>query len=234
MGESRPRVTISINAPEEQIDGELVTLDLPAEFTLAGLKSSVEAETNLPSHSQQFFLNGQPLSGDNKTLGEVGIKDGEMLAVLINRGTTRSPPGATQNPNTARQGGQNPQANGTSGRRIPTADEVETLRLRLLNDPDGQARVREQNPDLSTALYDRDRFRDMFLQMVRQEDDRGRERAEQIRRLNEDPFDIEAQRKIEEMIRQDNVVENLQHAIENNPEGKLAIVPFTSRPPYHT
>lgn len=223
MGESRPRITISITAPEDQLYPDLLTLDLPSDFTLAGLKSSVEAETNLPTHSQHFFLNGQPLSGDSKTLGEVGIRDGDMVAIFINRDPPPSSMGATQNRNTARQGGQNQQTNGVgSNSRIPTADEVETLRLRLLNDPDGQTRVRELNPDLSAALYDRDRFREMFLQMKRQEDDRARERAEQLRLLNEDPFNIEAQQKIEEMIRQDNVTENLQHAIENNPEGKSA------------
>ena len=201
-----------------------MTLDLPSELTLAGLKSSVEAETKLPTHAQQFFLNGQPLSGDSKTLGEVGIKDGEMLAVFIDPDSSRllPPPrrGATPDGNTAPPG-RNQQTNGTAGvRRLPDAEEVERIRLTLLSDAAGQERVREVNPDLIAALYDRNRFKEVFLQMKRQEDDRARERAEQIRLLNEDPFNIDAQRKIEEMIRQDNVVENLQTAIENNPEGK--------------
>ncbi|KAI9662840.1 MAG: DNA damage-inducible protein 1 [Bathelium mastoideum] len=213
-----PRVTISINAPENELDGELVTLDLPAELTVAGLKSSVQAETSLPAHAQQFYLNGQPLSGDDKTLDDIGIKNGEMLAVLINKDPARSPAGATQNQRTLHQGGQSQQMNGAGGRRLPTAGEVETIRMRLLNDPEGQGRVREHNPDLISALYDQNRFREMYFRVVRQEEDRAREREEQVRLLNEDPFNVEAQRKIEEMIRRDNVVENLQHAIENNPE----------------
>ena len=94
------------------------------------------------------------------------------------------------------------------------------MRLRVLGDPAAIANLNEQNPELASALNDPARFRDLFLAMRRQEDERERERQNQIALLNEDPFNVEAQRKIEEMIRQDRVIENLQHAYENNPEGE--------------
>jgi DNA damage-inducible protein 1 len=40
----------------------------------------------------------------------------------------------------------------------------------------------------------------------------------EIERLNADPYDVEAQRKIEEAIRQQAVMENMEHAIEYSPE----------------
>ena len=43
--------------------------------------------------------------------------------------------------------------------------------------------------------------------------------------VNSDPFDVEAQKRIEEAIRQDRVLENLEHAIEYNPES-FANVPM--------
>jgi DNA damage-inducible protein 1 len=40
----------------------------------------------------------------------------------------------------------------------------------------------------------------------------------EIARLNADPFDVEAQRRIEEAIQQEAILENLEHAIEYSPE----------------
>ena len=44
------------------------------------------------------------------------------------------------------------------------------------------------------------------------------ERRRAIEAFNADPFDIEAQRKIEEAIRQEAIMENMEHALEYSPE----------------
>jgi DNA damage-inducible protein 1 len=44
------------------------------------------------------------------------------------------------------------------------------------------------------------------------------QRQREISALNADPYDIEAQRKIEEAIRMEAVLENLEHAMEYSPE----------------
>jgi DNA damage-inducible protein 1 len=44
------------------------------------------------------------------------------------------------------------------------------------------------------------------------------ERQREMDRLEANPFDVEAQRKIEEAIRQQAVLENMEHALEYSPE----------------
>lgn len=61
-----------------------------------------------------------------------------------------------------------------------------------------------------------------FAELLRQTRDRQREadlsQQREIETLNADPFDVEAQRRIEEAIRQQAVIENMEHAIEYSPE----------------
>ncbi|KAI7247631.1 hypothetical protein KC335_g18807, partial [Hortaea werneckii] len=91
-------------------------------------------------------------------------------------------------------------------------------RLSILGNPAAMAQVREQRPALAEAINDSNRFREVWMEMIREDQDRERERMEQMRLLNEDPFNVEAQAKIEEMIRQEQVQNNLQFAYEHNPE----------------
>lgn len=57
---------------------------------------------------------------------------------------------------------------------------------------------------------------------MRQLQERHREvelaRLREIEALNADPYDVEAQRRIEEAIRQEAIMENLEHALEYSPE----------------
>jgi DNA damage-inducible protein 1 len=61
-----------------------------------------------------------------------------------------------------------------------------------------------------------------FAELLRQTQERQHsaelQRQREISLLNADPFDVEAQRKIEEAIRQQAVIENMEHALEYSPE----------------
>lgn len=127
-----------------------------------------------------------------------------MLAVMIRR----NPPARAAAPR------------GAAG--VPAQPDPEGVRQQLLMNPDAQNDLRRRDPELGAAINDPTRWREAFAMRQRQAEDAERERQNQIQLLNEDPFNVEAQRRIEDLIRQDRVVENLQKAYDENPEGATA------------
>ena len=67
-------------------------------------------------------------------------------------------------------------------------------------------------------MSDPRRFAEILRELSSRRADQERQRTLEIERLNANPFDVEAQRRIEEAIRQEAVLENLDHALEYSPE----------------
>ena len=86
------------------------------------------------------------------------------------------------------------------------------------------AQVRAHQPALAeAAVNDPPRFARLVRDMLQQYQGRGgnvdRERERQeFGDFSDDPFDVETQRRIEEQIRQEAVMENLNNAMEHHPE----------------
>ena len=178
-------------------------------MTLSTLRESVHADANIPPTSQHIYHNGHLISDDNKTMQQLEIGDGEMLAVHVRdmRSSTSVP--------------AQPQRNQPSRRR-PDADQQdpEMVRLQILGNPTLRQQLQRQHPELASAVDDPARFAQVLQDNQEREQRERLERQREIERLNDDPFDVENQTKIEEMIRQERVMENLQNAMEHNPEGK--------------
>jgi DNA damage-inducible protein 1 len=205
----RPRITININAAGEELDQELLTLELPDGSTIADLKSFVEVETQFPAQSQHFYLNGQALRSDTQTLEQAGVKDGEMMALLVNRRSA-------QDQGQLRQ--LRPQQE--VDRPEPDAARIEATRQRLLNDPASMTQLIQQQPLLAQAIDNPARFRQTWMGLRDAQEREQRERENQHRLLNDDPFNPDAQKRIEEMIRRERIEANRQYAYENNPAGE--------------
>nr|XP_057926382.1 protein DDI1 homolog 2 [Doryrhamphus excisus] len=96
-------------------------------------------------------------------------------------------------------------------------DDPALLQQMLLANPHELSLLKERNPPLAEALLsgDLERFTKVLLE---QQQDRAKREQERIRLLTADPFDLEAQAKIEEDIRQHNVEENMTIAMEEAPE----------------
>lgn len=198
------RITLNITAPTHNDD--LLSLEIPPDTTVSVLKESVQAESQIPATSQHLYHNGQLLNDDSKTMEQLQIGDGEMLALHVRdmaRAAQRPPQPTRQQPAQQSRGGY---------------PDPETLRLQVLGDPRIRQQVTQQTPELAAVVEDPERFAVMVRQMQDREREEQARRRQHIAELNADPFDIDAQMRIAEMIREERVQENLQNAIEHNPE----------------
>lgn len=199
------RITLAISAPTHP-DGDLISLEIAPDTTVDILKESVQAESSIPKSSQHLYHNGQLLNDNSKTMEQLQIGDGEMLSLHV-RAMARS--GGAQQARPAAQ----------SSPARAAAQDPETVRLQILGNPTLRAEILRTRPELGGVIDDSARFALAFRQMQEQEHAETLRRQQHIADLNADPFDMDAQLRIEEMIREERVQENLQNAIEHNPEG---------------
>ncbi|KAJ3189532.1 DNA damage-inducible protein 1 [Irineochytrium annulatum] len=101
----------------------------------------------------------------------------------------------------------------------PVGDQIEHMRQTILADPNLLRRIQSQSPELARSTSDALEFRRVYMQLERQRREaEERAREDQMRLANADPFDVEAQRRIEEEIRRENINQNWELAMEHNPE----------------
>ncbi|CAG8451610.1 13189_t:CDS:2 [Acaulospora colombiana] len=106
-------------------------------------------------------------------------------------------------------------------RRSPAPSDVteaEQFRHTLLGNPHMLEQLRQTQLELANAVNDPVRFATLIQQMMQRRNEGELQRAQQISLLNADPFNIEAQRMIEENIRLENVMANFDVAMEHTPE----------------
>lgn len=207
------QITISITAPEGAVDHDLLTVDVGPEMTIANLKAVIQSDSRIPSHAQVLYFNGDELQDDSVQLGQANIKQDDMLGLLVRN----QRPQRRFNPRTPGNTSQ-PSSRGQAARGDPSSD-AEMIRLQALGNPVILNQIRAQNGDLANAVNDSSRFSQIYEQMLRQRDENEAQKQRELALLNADPFNVEAQAKIEEMIRQERVIENLQHAMDHTPEG---------------
>lgn len=212
-------ITISITAPAGSIEQDLLTVDVGPDMTIADLKAVIQGDTAVPTQTQAIYYNGRELRDESQTLDQYQVKQDDMLAMQVKSTQTR----AVQAPTPAQgQTRSSPQVDRSHGGRPSTAGtDPEMIRLRALGDAETMARLRSQAPQLADAVSDPARFRQGWEAMEQQAYEREAAKQREYALLNEDPFNVQAQAKIEEMIREKQVEENLQNALDYNPEGRF-------------
>ncbi|XP_067316172.1 protein DDI1 homolog 2 isoform X3 [Pseudorasbora parva] len=222
-------------------------LEVSPELELRDFLALCELESGIPAGEIQISYAEQPLHDPTRALGNYGLKDGDVVVLrqaerLLGQQPTVpglpridfssiAVPGTSSGQNRQRQA-QRPSASqsrpaqattpGPGPAPAPTLspqglDNPALLRDMLLANPHELSLLKERNPPLAEALLsgDLERFTKVLLE---QQQDRARREQERIKLLTADPFDLEAQAKIEEEIRQHNIEENMTIAMEEAPE----------------
>ena len=210
------RIFISVTSRQRtQNDAVYQALEVDPGMTIADLKAVIHGETNVPPSLQRLFHNGQQLLDDAKTIEQCQIQEQDMLEMLA-----RIPQGLNHEGSRQGHGRIDSRASRSSAARSGSPQmDPEILREQALKDPRVLAQIRSSQPELADAVSDSTRFREVLQESQRRQMEAEARRMEELARLNADPFDIDAQRKIEEMIRQERVMENLQEAMDHTPEG---------------
>ncbi|CAO3642316.1 unnamed protein product [Cunninghamella blakesleeana] len=182
------KLTITTN------EGEIYNLAIDCQMALEDLKALLEVECEVASGEQVLLFEGKELTESKKTMEEYNIKEHDII--LMQRKIS------------------NPTSSSSSN---PSHPNFDLMRQHVLNDPRLLQQLANLNPDLArAAMNDPSRFTAMVQQL--EQSRRQAENQREVLSVSDDPFDIEAQKRIEEAIRQENIAANLEAAMEYNPE----------------
>ena len=174
----------------------------------------LEAETGLASAQQVVMLGGKVVAGDESTLGQLGFEN-DCLVIMERRLAPRTGTGTAP----SRAPGQpDPIEVNPDG----SAKHPELLMDVLSRLPDDEMRF---PPEVRNAVKSRDiEALQTSLRGLRAEAQKRQEEEDRFMRLAaEDPMNIEVQQRLEEIIRQKNVEENFEKAMEYHPEAFAAV-----------
>ncbi|KAF8603489.1 hypothetical protein BDV93DRAFT_163718 [Ceratobasidium sp. AG-I] len=171
--------------------GDTYQVEVDPQMEMQDIMALLEAESGVPVADQRISHNGVDLVDPKATLASAGVQEDAMLQL---------------------------RRKAIIAGRTAEHDE-EMMRLQLLGDPNIMRQLRETQPDMADAVQNNPQ---RFAELLRNHRDRQREadlaQQREVAALNANPFDIEAQRRIEENIRQQAVLENMEHAMEYSPE----------------
>ncbi|KAJ1554237.1 DNA damage-inducible protein 1 [Cladochytrium tenue] len=130
--------------------------------------------------------------------------------VLLHNGNPLTNPAQT-----AARGGARPGGGGASS----SDDAFENFRQQVLRVPEMRRRLQQLQPELAAVVDDREAFARLMQRIEATQREAARRQEEEAARLaSADPFDVEAQRKIEEAIRRENIATSRAAAMEHHPE----------------
>ncbi|KAG9045483.1 DNA damage-inducible protein 1 [Tulasnella sp. UAMH 9824] len=171
--------------------GQSYVIEVDPQMELENIMALLEAEASGADQSETLSSSSNPALNPKATLASFGIGEEAMLS--LRRKVV------------------------VAGRTVE--QDAEMMRLQLLGDPQLLRQLQQTQPEIVEAARNNpQRFAQLLSETRRKHQDAELARQREIEALNMDPFNIEAQKKIEEAIRMEAVMENLEHAMEFSPE----------------
>ncbi|XP_031377348.1 protein DNA-DAMAGE INDUCIBLE 1 [Punica granatum] len=189
-------------------DEQIISLDVDPHESVENVKALLEVETRVPLQQQQLLFNGQEMRNSEK-LSALGVKDEDLVMMVSGAPSASSA--------ASRDLGFNPDGSAVN----PAA-----LQQQLRRDSNMMAQLFQSDPEFAQAIVgnDLDRLQNVLRERHRQRSEMRRQQDEELALLNADPFDVEAQKKIEAAIRQKGIDENWAAALEYNPEAFARVI----------
>lgn len=182
---------------EERLDP--IGIEIPDDMTLKDLCAYIEAETGVPSDKIILLHNNHLLEGLNSTVTELGIAEDDIIILSDQR--------------TSSAGHYN----------VSSEERIETYRQQLQRDPQLSSQLREVDPELFSHLSDPQGFKTTFTTRLQSQNPSFYAQDEETNRLQRNPEDPENQAKILDLIRQQQIEENLQLAYDISPESFVSV-----------
>lgn len=187
-------------------DEQIISLDVDRDESVENVKALLEVETRVPLQQQQLLFNGQEMR-NNEKLSALGVKDEDLVMMVSNAAPSSSTNALSLNPD-------------------GSAVNPEALQQHFRRESNTMAQLFQTDPEFAQALLGNDlnKLQEILRQRHRQRSEIQRQRDEELALLYADPFDVEAQKKIEAAIQQKGIDENWAAALEYNPEAFARVV----------
>uniref|UniRef100_A0A7N0TZ07 DNA damage-inducible protein 1 n=1 Tax=Kalanchoe fedtschenkoi TaxID=63787 RepID=A0A7N0TZ07_KALFE len=194
------------------VDEQIITLDVDRDESVENVKALLEVETRIPLQRQQLLYNGKEMRNAEKLSG-LGVKDDDLIMMVSNAGAGQTSGGS---------GATNPLGLNPDGSAVnPSA-----FQQHVRGDSNTMARLFQSDPELAQAILGNDlnKLQEVLRARFQHSSDLKRQQDEELALLYADPFDVEAQKKIEAAIRQKGIDENWAAALEHNPEAFARVI----------
>ncbi|EHA8590221.1 protein DNA-DAMAGE INDUCIBLE 1 [Cocos nucifera] len=182
-----------------------ITLDVDPDESVENVKALLEVETSVSLSQQQLHFNGKEMKNSDR-LSSLGVRDGDMVMMI---------------PQASQASSNDLRLNSDGSAINPGA-----FQQRIRSDSQLMAQLLQNDPAFAQAILgdDLDHLQNVLRERHQQRLELRRKQEEELALAYADPFDVEAQKKIEAAIRQKGIDENWEAALEHNPEAFARVV----------